>query len=129
MSEFVEVKTAELEGAALDSAVARAIGAYRGNYQFSESGPMDKAWIFPGEIPCKATTGKFSPSTDWSQGGPLIEKYMIGFGVYSDAYFAVIGLNDRSGAENGPTHLIAACRAIVAAVLGETVQVPKGLCQ
>lgn len=76
----------------------------------------------------------WSPSTDWSQGGELIHKYMFDFEwVVSDWHgepiekFCVAhgyGL-DREGL--GPTHLIAACRAIVAAHLGDSVQVPAEL--
>lgn len=129
MSEFVEVKTADLFGAALDWAVAQ-VENPEGFVMRDATDDMG-CWIIgiadDANDPQSWLKSSYSPSTDWSQGGPLIDEYMIGFGVYSDAYFAVVGLNERSGAENGPTHLIAACRAIVASVLGETVSVPKEL--
>jgi len=74
-------------------------------------------------------TERYNPWEDWASGGDLIEKYRVGFGLYSDSFFAVTGLNDLSGDADGSTHLIAACRAIVAARLGDTAQVPKELCQ
>lgn len=117
--EMIEVKTAELIGPALDWATAKASGTKiddsRGKELRIDIAPgFQSPWI---------------PSVNWYQGGPLIDEYMIGFGVYSDAYFAVVARNEISGAENGPTHLIAACRAIVASKLGDTVSVPKELMQ
>ena len=83
MSEFVEVKTAELSGAALDWAVAKADGLE----------PM----LFPmgrnkyGVVACSgsASEGDMSVtpcvySTDWSQGGPLMDKHCKGFGMLQD---------------------------------------------
>lgn len=121
--EVIEVKTKELIGPVLDWAVAQVEGV---NYR--KDGIKGKTRIAPRKWH-NHTKSNFSPSTDWSWGGPLIDKFMIGFGVYSDAYLAVIGVNEMSGAELGPTHLIAACRAIVAAKLGDTVSVPKELIQ
>lgn len=114
--EVIEVKTKELTGAALDRAVEMALGGVRVGHRL--------------DLPCGYwCLGLWRPSIDWGHCGPLIDKFMIGFGVYSDAYLAVIGVNEMSGAELGQTHMIAACRAIVAAKLGDTVSVPKELMQ
>lgn len=128
MTEFVEVNTRELSGAALDWAVAKAIGAFRGEYRFSENGPLDQAWIFPDGVPCKASTGKFNPSTNWQQTGPLIEKIKIGFGPVRGGWVA------HPHRPNAPTEwltadepLVAICRAIVADKLGMAVSIPKEL--
>ena len=51
--QMIEVKAADLAGLALDWAVAKAVNAYDGEYKFRP----------------------FSPSTDWSQGGPLLAKH------------------------------------------------------
>lgn len=118
--EMVEVKTSELIGPALDWSVAKSIG------QKIDDSRGKELRI---NLLCQGLQSPWIPSGNWHQGGPLIENFMIGFGVYSDAYFAVIGVNEISGAENGHTHLIAACRAIVAAKLGDTVSVPKELTQ
>lgn len=125
MSEFVEVKTAELTGAALDWAVAMAedwntLLMPMGRTEYSVGATAV-------DVDGNVTGFACRYSTDWSQGGPLIEKHRVGFGIYADHYFAVTGLNDSSGSCNGPTHLIAACRAIVASVLGKTVSVPREL--
>lgn len=64
------------------------------------------------------------PSTEWRQGGPLIHKYRILFdesGTQLCAWGA--GIDDAYG----PDHLTAACRAIVAAKLGDIVKVPACL--
>lgn len=134
MTDFVEVKTQDLSGAALDWAVAKSIGAYRGEYVVCEGGEPWPAWIFPEWFPVKATTGAFSPSADWAQGGPLIEKYGVDLSAPP-----CIDTNREIGWQarpddgktywhSGDTPLIAACRAIVASVHGDTVSVPKELC-
>ncbi|HEK2618693.1 phage protein NinX family protein [Pseudomonas aeruginosa] len=110
MSETVEVKTCELEGPALDWAVAKADG-----------------WDFSKEYYRIMVQG-YCPSTDWSQGGPLITEFLIEFRV-EHARTICSYLCDANGmyisdGSYGDTHLIAACRAIVTAKLGETVSVP-----
>ncbi len=89
------------------------------------------------------------PDTDWSQGGPLIDKFDVEFLRFGEKGFyerdpqwnqkpcigAVIRLTPGcTYAEihieqcmTGDTRLMAGCRAIVAAKFGETVQVPKDL--
>ena len=81
-------------------------------------------------------------STDWGQGGPIIDKEDIGFIKCNPLYFpkgdakgvpgcdyyqpyikAVIGVN----AEYGPTKLIAAMRCYVAKELGQEVDIPQDL--
>lgn len=119
MSQMIEVKTAELSGAALDWAVAKAEGVSV-FLSTSNTGTLT-CWL--SEKPKQ----QYSPSTRWRQAGPLIENNRIGFGLYPNAYFACTGLNDCGGEASGPTHLIAACRAIVAAKLGDTVAVPAEL--
>ncbi|WP_116817911.1 phage protein NinX family protein [Pseudomonas syringae] len=117
MSEFLEVKTADLVGAALDWAVAKAEGvepAYR--HVVVDGRPISN----------------YRPSTNWSQGGPLISKYHMDFCCEHPETIGA-ALCDENGMYIddrmmfGKTHLIAACRAIVASVLGETVSVPKEL--
>ncbi|KPW25779.1 Uncharacterized protein ALO83_00997 [Pseudomonas cannabina pv. alisalensis] len=128
MTEFAEVKTADLLGAALDWAVAIAEGWESDRPQ---DGQLKMPWL---SIDLRVVAGadrmvhpanRFNPSTDWSQGGPLIEKYRIDFAQYADQVEAFSQI--RSPGSKGGTYLIAACRAIVASVLGETVSVPKEL--
>lgn len=129
MTEFVEVKTQELSGAALDWSVAKAIGAYRGEYRFSENGPLDHAWIFPDGVPCEAMTGKFKPSTDWHHAGPLVESVKIGFGPFRDGTWVAHPHRPNAPTEwlNADEPLVAICRAIVADKLGMVVSVPQEL--
>lgn len=127
MTDLIEVKTADLQGWQLAWAVAVAeeldpylVGPHYGN-------PWRVFRIQHGEA--LKWERLYNPHEDWALGGPLIGKYRVGFGLYSDYVFAVTGLDDLPGDANGSTHLVAACRAIVAAKLGDTVQVPKELCQ
>lgn len=97
------MNTNELTGAALDWAVAKSQGN-TGNF----------------------TIDGYSPSTDWSQGGPIIERECITLRCYTDALWdASIGRLDY--VSDGPTPLIAAMRCYVASKLGDTVDLPEGL--
>lgn len=74
----------------------------------------------------------YRPSTDWSQGGPLIEKYFIVSERMCDGLWQCEGvfkcaLDSHSMLGEGETPLIAFCRAIVSAKLGDEVDVPEGL--
>lgn len=78
------------------------------------------AGYFPDDDRCK-------PSTDWSQGGPIIEREKIG--VWPSE-----SISGQWGARMlntyimyGPTPLIAAMRCFVASKLGDEVEVPDEL--
>ena len=82
----------------------------------------------------------YTPSTDWAQGGPIIEREELhwGFGGMRDGKRNCLG---RDGKRNclgqkrgywqkptlGPTPLIAAMRCLVTSRLGEEVEVPDEL--
>lgn len=75
---------------------------------------------------------RYKPSTDWSQGGPIIERE--GGTLWSTnadgwRYKACYDFaNDKEGAVmHGPTPLIAAMRCYVASKLGDEVEVPEEL--
>lgn len=98
---------AELEGVALDWAVAVATGE-----TLSEDAIQDE-WIFVGAGTDGDLHRIFQPTTDWSQCGPLIERYRVGLvNNTSKRPWSAICLNTRWC--EGKTPLIAACRAIVA---------------
>ena len=115
------IKTSELTGNALDWAVATAEGLFFARL----------------EIENKLRT--YSPSTDWSQGGPIIEReiYKIWQNLngtwaaqikyrepyYSPTYDADIG-KDAYIHRHGETPLIAAMRCYVASKLGDSVNIP-----
>lgn len=99
------IKVSELTGTALDWVVAKCEGVVYDN----------SAWT--------------SYSTDWAQGGPIIEREAI---TVSDGS-PVRGLEwmacDRGSSciQHGPTYLIAAMRCYVASKLGDSVEIPEEL--
>lgn len=110
----MRIKTRELEGAALDWAVAKTVCPAC----FGED--WMRGWLSRG-----------SPSTDWSQGGPLINERKVRVDPTPSLTSGLKGWQaecwDTYGIGRGPTALIAACRAIVAAELGDSVDVPDEL--
>lgn len=122
MSGFVKVKTQDLSGAALDWAVGVAIGLELK----VPDGFIRPYWHMGGEMYCS----KFQPSTDWSQGGRLIESHQVSLHcpqTTDDVWAAWIITDKGEVVQAGDTAMIAACRAIVAAKLGDEVDVPEGL--
>ena len=120
----MKVKTAELTGAALDWAVAKCEG-------FSATGYEARRLKMKGasfEIP-----KHWQPSTDWAQGGPIIERVHINIlapeetGCWS--WIADKGLT--RGYSGGPDRspLIAAMRCYVASKLGDDIEIPEELMQ
>lgn len=131
----------ELEGDLLDAAVAKAEGRlvvedepgwnkgeyknlrqeYRGRHVvrwYADSGELG-GW--------EPLDNQGSPSTDWSYGGPIIDRESIsvmrddgeGDWVATTKFFFQGGIDGPSG--NGPTPLIAAMRAYVASKFGESI--------
>ena len=94
------MKTSELTGTALDWAVGVA---------------NDQLLVFKGQPFVRY-------STDWAQGGPLIEKECIAlaFDGFPQGWVA----NQKI---YGPTPLIAAMRCYVASKLGDEVEIPEEL--
>ena len=128
----MKIKTSELSGVALDWAVAQAIEEeVHHEYVDSEQRKMLLSkWQDYSRNGDFSQQEEWSPSTDWSQGGPLIAKYLMDFCV-EHPHTIGAALCDENGMYMnmlfGETHLIAACRAIVAAKLGDEVEVPEAL--
>lgn len=132
MSDLIEVKTADLQGWQLAWAVAVAeeldpylVGPHYGN-------PWRVFRIQHGEA--LKWERLYNPHEDWALGGPLIEKYAAmvrGFPnqMYETLAIARVRIDGALAWRSGQTPLIALCRAIISAKLGDTVQVPKELCQ
>lgn len=104
----------KLEGAELDYWVAKASGFL--------PEPLPNGMIV---VEIEGNKTFFMPSTEWNQGGPIIEKERIelvpsfdGAGKFTD-WFACI-TDEHCG--RGPTLLIAAMRAYVSSVYGEAVE-------
>jgi len=132
---LVDVAVKDLSGAALNWAVALVVD-YKTALEENDHGPDE--WIIIGREDMYLTRDpdKFcvwSPSTDWSQGGPLIEKYHVDLhyphGRDGLGWWAQAGTHMESNplAAIDATPLIAVCRAIVAAKLGDIVKVPACL--
>lgn len=139
------MKTNELTGTALDWAVAKCEGRkMQRNPMGTQSGPgwwiweetpsglggilLDKSIymeIGPRIRPkTRQSTEKFNPSTDWAQGGPIIEREGIKLSTSEGCgWFAYLGIYDAEG----PTPLIAAMRCYVASKMGDTVEIPEEL--
>jgi hypothetical protein len=109
----VKIKTSELAGAALDWAVAKCeydeLAAKIVQYpQYTKHYP------------------KINPSTDWAQGGPIIECNLITIFRHDEEWFAHSQLSTPEDF-HGDTPLIAAMRCYVASILGGEVEIPKEL--
>lgn len=124
----MRVKTAELNGVALDLAVAIAAG----HEVYEDCG----TWRCDTSKSCGflAIGLGYSPSTNWAQGGPLIDRFdpeerrLASGERYAEVWHDDPANEDAFvGKGSGNTRLIAACRAIVAAKLGEEIDLPEGL--
>ena len=111
----MKIRTKDLTGATLDWAVAKCewdvLAAL--NIQYPQH-----AQYFP----------KVSPSTDWAQGGPIVERERITIRYWANtpsihAYMPAAG----STWYEGETALIAAMRCYVASKLGDEIDVPEEL--
>ena len=108
------MKTNELTGAALDWAVAKCEQP-----EWWDNFPDEMA---KGNLDMDGE-GAYSPSTDWSQGGPIIERERLDIYGYDGENWCA---NDNLRAtQYGPTPLIAAMRCYVASKLGDEVEIPK----
>lgn len=107
-------KVSELEGALLDMAVADALGLNPVLIDGKAMIPAHEEEDYPGEmLPWPA-------STDWSYGGPIIERERISLkGDKDGGWYAYFDHLDATASGNSP--LVAAMRAFVASKFGETV--------
>ena len=121
----MKIKTSELTGAALDWAVAKALGirTYIGRYEHTLTGPC----ILDADLVDMQTDGEqeLKHSRSWAQGGPIIERELISVSSQTNGHsWAAKGAHNYS---YGPTPLIAAMRCFVASKLGDKVDVPEEL--
>ena len=101
------MKTNQLTGAALDWAVAKCEDVY-------------------------CFDGTYTPSTNWAQGGPIIEREWIELcrlnnGEWRGQWYEQA--TEKIHREYGDTPLIAAMRCYVASKLGDEVEIPTELTQ
>lgn len=120
----MKIKTNELTGAALDWAVATV--------------EFDKPAIHSGVVHAAEHYMPFSPATDWSQGGPIIDREKIDTftekQTYPESWCASVARHQNGQRlvgwrlhQYGPTPLIAAMRCYVASKLGDEIDLPADL--
>jgi len=126
------MKTSELQGAALDWAVAKCEG------HLDRGGPLEPPRVLLNRykkledthdlVDEGASFSEWSPSTDWSQGGPIIEREDICLTSWYERWDACAS-HGRTAARriSGPTPLIAAMRCYCASKLGDDVTIPEEL--
>ena len=124
----MKIKTSELIDTALDWAVgyARCLTATNGKPILARD-LMDAA----------VRNGMSSPSTNWAQGGPIIEREEIcikrqapasvGYEWNAWIWTKHMAKGGSSAGGSGPTPLVAAMRCYVASKLGDEVDVPEEL--
>ena len=135
------MKTSELTGAALNWAVAKAEGELPrvlGNHTVTEFEAGLRRYLITITAEVHDDNKVYAPSTNWSQGGLIIEREKISVWSNNSAHYpnehstwqAVkkhIGRHHNAGRnlEEGDTPLIAAMRCYVASKLGDEVEIPK----
>jgi hypothetical protein len=126
------MKPSELTGAQLDWAVVKCEGGTDFWYD-----TIATYWIkLDGKDRAlsKGWSQSFTPSTDWAQGGPIIEREMIDlqcWSFHSMPWKASIDGGTDAGialyVEHGTTPLVAAMRCFVASKLGDNIDIPEEL--
>jgi len=112
------MKTSELQGAALDWAVAKCEGIELSN------GCYNRLLVDGRMSAGQKMLTPYDPSTSWAQGGPIIERERICLIDQGGDYWqALWGWKESFG----PTPLVAAMRVYVASKLGDEVEVADEL--
>ena len=105
----MDIATSNLTGAALDWAVAKCEGVINGD-------DLDIGFVLE---------SGYTPSTDWAQGGPIIERERSELVFNGQGWDAL--QEGQHIPHEGATPLIAAMRCYVASKLGDEVEIPKEL--
>jgi hypothetical protein len=113
------MKTSDLTGAALDWAVTKCEGHMDDETIIRRLEPDEEGWCI-------------AYSTDWAQGGPIIERELISLECLFDVneWYAWTPAPEQETGEaraRGDTPLIAAMRCYVASKLGDTIDIPNEL--
>lgn len=127
----MKIKISELTGAALDWAVATALGLTID----SLIGGAVWAWTKDALTGEDEAVEVFRPSRDWSQGGPIIERMCIGTkrrapcmqGEQWSAEGSILAVSVGCEPAYGPTPLVAAMRCYVGSRMSSPVDVPEEL--
>ena len=122
----MKIKTKDLTGAALDWAVAKCMGyVEQGVYGTPEFRDSEVHLCY-----CDAVLNScYSPTTDWAQGGPIIERERISIRQWTNVpiVHAYMPHDDAPWLSDGTSPLIAAMRCYVVSKLGNEVEVPEEL--
>lgn len=122
----MKIKVSTASGPVLDWMVAKLVGKsyVKGDTDYAPDGRIYQ----------RGTAQPTGPhySTDWAQGGPIIERERICLEERKKMSVWLAYLRDVTTGESkvityGPTPLIAACRCFVASKLGDEVEVPDEL--
>jgi hypothetical protein len=120
------MKTSELTGAALDWAGAKADEERDVLFCQRQYGRLIVR--IAGDHETRDIEWPYTPSTNWSQGGPIIEREGIRIvQVASTVWGAVYSSGDVGREHFATTPLIAAMRCYVASKLGDDVEIPEEL--
>ena len=122
----MKIKTKDLTGAALDWAVAKCMGyVEQGVYGTPEFRDSEVYLCYCGAV----LNSCYAPSTDWAQGGPIIERERISIRQWTNVpiVHAYMPHDDAPWASDGTSPLVAAMRCLAAAKLGDEVDVPEEL--
>ena len=118
------IKTEDLQGAALDWAVAKCEGFDALGYENRRNKVLHRR--------DDAQPRQYTPSTDWAQAGPIIERESISINMTCQsgnfAWSATCSPSEiEECGEYGSTPVIAAMRCFVVSKLGEQIDVPDEL--
>lgn len=113
-----KIKVSEASGAVLDWLVENA--DLRGRLENTEQ----RASITNRNIRLRH---EWSPSVNWAQGGPIIERERIRLDPRESTWHAQIWSDDETEVRYCSTPLVAAMRCYVASKLGDLVEVPEEL--
>jgi hypothetical protein len=128
----MKTKTSELIGPALDWAVAKALGVPAQVLPIRSNSRIvgHRVYLDPAERD-EFGMVEFEPSTNWSQGGPIIDSERVATQPYRGAWIAGVSGKPARGTSSwscgGPTPLVAAMRCYVASKLGDEVEIPDEL--
>lgn len=129
---MLKLKTTSLKGVALDYAVAIAEGL-KTDILPTEYGTGPRVFVANGRY------RRYWPTLDWEQAGALLDKFHIqtsysGNGFSNSptrehwcAYVCEPSGKESRSSGHGPDARTAICRAVVAAVLGDEVDIPEEL--
>ena len=123
----MKMQISELTGIALDWAVAKCEGYAFNGKALTRNNPLDDGALE------HIWRGDYTPSTNWAQGGPIIEREEIYLNPntgtvegYADLWCADHTIQGTPP-QYGPTPLIAAMRCYATSRLGDEVDVPEAL--